>query len=350
MKSYKNIVIYYFTGTGNAEKVAYWISEIAAQMEVDAALVNIANIDRLHIDVPDPEALIIFISPVHGFNYPPVMLNFIWRFPRGKNDIALMNTRAGMLIGKFITPGITGVAFFLSALLLKLKGYDFRAMHPVDMPSNWISIHPGLNLNTIRYLHINNKEKVNVFAQRLISGKTSFKALREIVQDILCSPISLLYFCIGRFVFSKSFYASKDCNHCGICVKKCPVKAIIYVDKRPFWTFNCESCMRCMSNCPKKAIETGHGAMIGIIILNSSVLVGLFYTYFGKFFFDIKDTITGFILETSLFLISLMIWYRLIHYLMRFRFFERIMVFTSLTKYKFWGQRYKALSDKEFIK
>ena len=49
-------------------------------MEVDAALVNIANIDRFHVNVPDSESLIVFISPVHGFNYPPVMLNFIRRF------------------------------------------------------------------------------------------------------------------------------------------------------------------------------------------------------------------------------------------------------------------------------
>ena len=347
MKSYKKIVIYYFTGTGNSEKVANWISDIASEMEVDTILFNIANIDRLHIDTTDSEALIIFISPVHGFNYPPVMLNFIGRFPKGKNDIALMNTRAGMLIGKIITPGITGVAFFLSALLLKLKGYTIRALYPVDMPSNWISIHPGLNQHTVRYLHVKNKEKVDVFARRVISGKSCYKALREIVQDLVCSPVSLLYFFIGRFVFSKSFYASKDCNNCGICVKNCPVKAIVYVDKRPFWTFNCESCMRCMSNCPKKAIETGHGSMVGIMVLNSVVLVGLFYTYFERFFFNIKETIAGFILETVLFLISLMIWYRVTHFLMRFRFFERLMVYTSFTKYKFWGRRYRALDDKE---
>ena len=103
-----------------------------------------------------------------------------------------MNTRAGMLIGKLITPGITGVAFFLSAFFLKLKGYTIKAMYPVDMPSNWISIHPGLNQHTVKYLHIKNKERVYVFAQRIISGTPIFKAYREIVQDLLCLPISLL--------------------------------------------------------------------------------------------------------------------------------------------------------------
>ncbi len=39
--------------------------------------------------------------------------------------------------------------------------------------------------------------------------------------------------------------------------------------------------------------------------------------------------------------------HRIIHYLMRFKIFERLMVYTSLTKFKFWGRRYKALKEQE---
>jgi hypothetical protein len=55
---------------------------------------------------------------------PAIMLKFIRRFPKWKNKVVLMNTRAGMLIGKFITPGLTGIAFYLSALILFLKGFQ----------------------------------------------------------------------------------------------------------------------------------------------------------------------------------------------------------------------------------
>ena len=72
------------------------------------------------------------------------MLNFLIHFPKGRNKVLLINTRAGMLIGKWITPGLTGIAFYFSALVLKLKGYSIKAMFPVDLPSNWISVHPGL--------------------------------------------------------------------------------------------------------------------------------------------------------------------------------------------------------------
>ena len=50
-------------------------------------------------------------------------------------------------------------------------------------------------------------------------------------------------------------------------------------------------------------------------------------------------------IETALFLLFLGLMYRIVHYLMRFKIFERLMVYTSLTKFKFWGKRYKSLKD-----
>jgi hypothetical protein len=208
MKPICRIAIYYFSGTGNSRNVAFWISEVAARHDIECSLVNIGSINRLVTDPPPPGAMVIFISPVHGFNYPPVMLNFIARFPKGNNHVVLMNTRAGMLIGKWITPGLTGIAFYFASLILLLKGYSIRGMVPVDMPSNWISIHPGLNDRTVKYLHAKNKERVIRHAEIILSGKLYFRAVREIIQDILISPVSLLYYFIGRFGFAKTFYAS----------------------------------------------------------------------------------------------------------------------------------------------
>jgi ferredoxin len=347
MDASQKLVIYYFSGTGNSKNVANWLSQVANEKSIDCQLINIAQIDRLYIEKPDPEALIAFVSPVHGFNYPPVILNFVARFPKGKNNVLLINTRAGMLIGKYITPGLSGLTFYLSSLILKIKGYSIKAMFPVDLPSNWISIHPGLNAHTVKYLHEKNREKVTAFAERVLSGKSDFRSFREIVQDILISPISIGYYFVGRFLLSKTYYASKDCDNCNICIKGCPVKAIKLVDKRPFWTFNCESCMKCMCNCPKRAIETAHGFIIGFIIITSGFIYGLFFKYFSQFFFKIDNRILSEIVKILLFLGTLGISYRIVHYLMRFRAFERLMVYTSLTKYKFWGQRYKALKDKD---
>lgn len=345
MGPYTKLVVYYFSGTGNSENVAHWMAEIAREKGMAVQLNNIAKIDRLNVPAPDSGDLVAFISPIHGFNYPPVMLNFLLRFPKGQHNVLLLNTRAGMLIGKWNVPGLTGIAFYFSALILKLKGYSIRSMFPVDLPSNWISVHPGLNDRTVQYLHERNQAKVRRFARKVLDGGTDFRGVRELIQDLLISPVSLGYYFIGRFFFAKTYYASADCDNCGVCIKNCPAKAIKTVDNRPFWTFNCESCMHCMSYCPKRAIETAHGSVILITVLSSLVFSGLFYQYFGQLFFNIEHTLLGFILESALFLGILAVWYRLLHFAMRFRSIERLVVYTSLTKYKFWGRRYKALKN-----
>jgi ferredoxin len=342
MNPYRKVIIYYFSGTGNSRNVTNWISSIASEMNIEFELVNIGAADRLHPKVPDNNALVIFISPIHGFNYPPLVLNYIARFPKGNNKVILMNTRAGMLIGKYITPGLTGIAFYISALILKLKGYSIYGMYPVDLPSNWISVHPGLNDRTIKFIHEKIKSRIDKFAQQVLSGGKNFKALREIIQDIAVAPISLGYYFVGRFFIAKTYFASSDCNGCDLCIKNCPAKAITKINGRPYWTFRCESCMHCMSYCPKKAIETGHGFVVGFILLYS-VVISLFYSLIYKFHIGINSYLLQEIIEISIFLVLIAILYRVFHVMLRFKFFERLMVYTSLTKFKFWGKRYRAL-------
>jgi ferredoxin len=345
MTPIQKLIIYYFSGTGNSKNVALWFAKKATIQGILCHIISIADIDRKHIETPPSDALILFVSPVHGFNYPPVMMHFIMRFPRGRNKAVLMNTRAGMLIGNWNLPGLSGISLYFAALCLKIKGHSIQGTMPVDLPSNWISLHPGLNDRTIKLLHEKNRTRVDDFADIIISGKKSYKASPEIIQDIAVAPVSLGYYFIGRFLFSKSYYASSDCNNCDICMKNCPVKAIIKVDNRPFWTYNCESCMKCMSYCPKKAIETAHGSIAEYWILYSMVLIVVFHKYFDTWFFPIENWLIRWLIETSFFLIFLGIWYRIMHFMLRYRWFERFVVYTSLTKYKWWGRRYKALEE-----
>ena len=345
---YPKLIVYYFSGTGNSLKVALWLSQTAKEMNMETELINIANVATLHQSAPTPDALLAFTSPVHGFNYPPVMLHFIHRFPKGKNDILLINTRAGMLIGKWITPGLSGITFYFSGLRLLRKGYHIKAMYPVDLPSNWISVHPGLNEQTVTYLHEQNKKRVSSFAHKVLTGQPEFKkAASELIQDVIVAPVALGYYFFGRFMFAKTYFASAECDKCDACVKNCPVKAIIKVNNRPFWTLRCEKCMRCMSNCPKKAIETAHGSLLAFSVINSVALTAFFQNYIQILFFPIKNEFVEWIVQSIIFIGLFTVWYRIIHYLMHFKWIERAVVFTSLTRYKFWGRRYKAPRDKD---
>ena len=345
-KSYQNIIIYYFSGTGNSKQVAKWISEFAVTRSIDCKLFDISKTDISQVEPLDSSALIIIISPVHGFNYPKITLDFIRRFPSGKNKVVLMNTRAGMKIGSFITPGLTGIAFILSSLLLKRKGYKIVGQIPFDMPSNWISIHPALRENAVKFIHQKNYVRAEKHAERIFSGKNDFLAVRDLVQDILIAPVSLAYFLIGRFGLAKTFYASYKCDNCDICIKQCPVKAIEKINNRPYWTFNCESCMKCMNSCPKRAIETAHGLFIITIFIISTLSSLILTPLLPENFFNNS---TRFIIVNSVFIVFLWILYKAQHLLIGKKFIGKLISLTSLTYYKFWG-RYKSIPDYKWKK
>jgi len=344
MSKEQKVAIFWFSGTGNAAQIACWFHEQAKRKGLDCKLVNIAGCDWKDISALLDSALILIISPIHGFNFPKITLDFIRRFPKGTNPVVLMNTRAGMKIGKFVTPGLTGLAFLLASFLLKIKGYTIMGQIPFDMPSNWLSIHPALSKSAVRYLHKINHDMVERHSAKIFSGQKDFTACRDLVQDILISPLALGYYLAGRFVFAKSFYATANCDSCGLCVKQCPVQAIQLVQSRPFWTFQCESCMHCMNHCPKRAIETAHGLILIVSLLSSSVLTFLLHRVLP---FEISSSLLRFTGWSVIFIALVWVLYYMQHLLLRYRFFSKLWSFTSLTSYKFWG-RYNSIPDNQW--
>ena len=346
MSTYSEILIFYFSGTGNSKQVAKWISEFAVASSIDCKLFDISKTDISQLEPLDSNALIIIISPIHGFNFPKITLDFIAHFPKGKNKLVLMNTRAGMKIGSFITPGLTGIAFILASLLLKRKGYKIVGQIPFDMPSNWISIHPALRENAVKFIHQKNYDRVKKHSDTIFTGKKDLLALRDLIQDILIAPISLGYYLVGRYAFAKTFYASYKCDNCDVCIKQCPVKAIEKINNRPYWTFNCESCMKCMNSCPKRAIETAHGLFIITIFLISTLSSLILTPLLPES--GINDLIR-FLIVNSVFMAFLWILYKAQHLIIGKKFAGKMIAVTSLTHYKFWG-RYKSIPDYKWKK
>jgi Pyruvate/2-oxoacid:ferredoxin oxidoreductase delta subunit len=340
-------ILYYFSGTGNSKCVSHWLSKTFTDHNITVKEYNLAKSPR-RINVVPENTLIGFISPTHGFNFPPLMIHFILHFPRSANNKAfIMNTRAGMKAGRYFIPGLSGLAQFLTAIILLAKGYRIVGMRPVDLPSNWISLHPGLKQKVILSIFQRRRQEVKHFAEKLIAGGSDYTALKDLVQDILISPVGVLYYLFGRFAFAKSFIASSACNFCNLCIRECPVQAIKTINGRPFWTYKCESCMHCMNRCPQRAIETAHGFIAATIFsANAAILICAFPIL------KIDVILSGILpawsasllillIKTLVFFGILLLNYRLTHYLLRFRWFEKLIVYTSLTKYKFW-RRYRA--------
>lgn len=351
MADWNSLYIYYISGTGNARMSSQWIGEEAVRRGLKTVVQQIDRLEDIRMPEPGDRPLIGFAFPTHGFNAAPIMLKFIAGFPPHLcREIFLLNTRAGMKLSKLFLPGLSGIALMLPAFMLWLKGYKCIGFRSVDLPSNWISLHPGIKKSVIESIYAKREPQVRIFANRILSGEKIYRGLYSIPVDLLISPVAAGYYVAGRFFLAKTFIANNNCNNCGICIKECPTASIKYVNNRPYWKLTCESCMRCMNNCPQRAIETAHGMATLIIVLVSAANTWLIMFLINSFNISPDDLwwkIASQLLGLGVMVGSAALIYMVMHYLMRLRPISFLVRFTSLTTLPFWRRyRYHAASRK----
>lgn len=337
---YNNLIIYYLSGTGNALNSARWITEEANKKNIKTFLFPIDRKKKPDVPETKGKTLIGFCYPTHGFAPPWSMLKFIFKFPRLKNfDFFLLNTRAGMKFSKIYFPGLSGVAQILPMLFLLIKGFKIAGLLPIDLPSNWISLHPGLSQKATEQIAQRRKAQIIKYSNNLLEKGRSYnyKVFLYVPLDLLVAPISFLYLFVGRFIIAKSFMATSDCGDCRLCIDNCPTGALKMKDNRPYWSFSCESCMRCISTCPTKSIQTAHSFWLSVLYISSSLpLSYLLVSYLDKYnikifsyFRNPLDIIISWVITLMLFYVAYWIFFLLIRYKYINKFFE----YTSLTRY-----------------
>jgi ferredoxin len=350
MDKWNSLYIYYISGTGNARKSSEWIAEEAKLRGLKTVVQQIDRLENIIFPEEDEKALFGFAFPTHGFNSAPIMLKFLAGFPPGLGkEVFLLNTRAGMKLYKLFLNGLSGVALLLPAFILWLKGYKCIGFRPVDLPSNWISLHPGLKKKVIESIVVRCEKNVRKFANKILSGKKVYRGLFSLPIDLLISPIALGYYFGGRFFLAKTFVASNKCNNCGLCIRECPTSSIIMVQNRPYWKLSCESCMRCMNICPQRAIETAHGMAIAFWVLFTALNTQIILFILNSL--NIQQEAWWWIVSTQLIGIAGMVLtatflYRIMHYAMGFKPVRTIIRFTSLTALPFW-RRYKFFKNRK---
>lgn len=345
MEKWDSLYIYCFSGTGNALASSKWIAGEAGKRGIKSFVQEIDKTSNIAFPDPKESSLVGFTFPTHGFNAAPIMIRFISSFPKGLcKETFVLNTRAGMKLYKIFLPGLSGIALLIPALLLRLKGYRCIGFRSVDLPSNWIPLHPGLKEKVIRSIFTRCEKIVRKFANKIFSGEKVCQGLYSLPVDLLISPVALGYYLGGRFFLSKTFIANNKCNNCGICIKECPTSSIKMVSGRPYWKLSCESCMRCLNHCPKRAIEAAHGMATGFIILITAA-----DTRILMFFLDTLKVSPGawwWEISSSLISIAMMVaiaavLYRIMHLGMGIRPIRYLIRFTSLTTFPFW-RRYSS--------
>lgn len=208
---YRSLVIHFMSGTGNSFRAATWLKEISSTKGINSQLNQIIKINRNRNLGQGFSDLIGLIFPTHGFTAPWQVIKFALGLPKGRRKHAfVIATRAGTRIASIPFPDLEGTAAYLIALILVLKGYIVRGVMGLDMPSNWMSLHWGLNSVNSEFIINRAKVKTNAFFKSVLKGRQVFQGIISLFFGLILSPISIAYLFIGRFFLSKLFLLRKD--------------------------------------------------------------------------------------------------------------------------------------------
>lgn len=352
---YKNVVTYFWSGTGNSYRVSTWIGKTAEENGLKTEVLSIDKSNPIEEIKDGNDFLMGIVFPTHGFTVPWHMLKFVWSLPsRSSTHAFCIATRAGLKCGPLFIPGISGSATFIIALILMIKGYNVRGSMSVDMPSNWYSLHPIQNKKSHEAIINRAKFKVGRFKDKILSNtKVWFTVnnLYEITWGILLSFISVGYLFMARFFLAKLFFANKNCDGCGVCASYCPVEAIKMWGKenpKPYWKYNCESCMRCAAFCPHNAIEAGHSWGVILYFIAGVPIASYLISWLDIYILGIGNFKGHWIVDIMNIIYyypAIFISYYIFNALIRIPSINWIFAHTTMTHMNFWG-RYREPNTK----
>jgi Pyruvate/2-oxoacid:ferredoxin oxidoreductase delta subunit len=237
------------------------------------------------------------------------------------------------------TPGIEGTGTAVLTLILVLKGYRVRGAVGVDMPSNWLAVHPGLSPQAVAGIVQRAEGRVADLMDRILSGGRRFQGWIPLLVGLYFFHISLAYLFIGRLFLAKMLYASDHCDGCTLCAASCPNGGIKMVGsgerRRPYWTFRCESCMRCMAYCPTRAVEANYLLGVGVYVLAAAIPTATMVSWLKGWIpgLDWSSGIPGLALETVYAIGILGLAYPLFHLLLGVGWVNRLLTLITPTHY-----------------
>jgi ferredoxin/flavodoxin len=248
MDSEKLIEIVCFSGTGGtARTVDYMDKAIRTRgCEVHRTLLDKSKNSEVEsaAQYDKPHDILIVIYPVHAFDAPEPIYEWIGNLPQANGLPAAVISVSG---GGEVWPNTASRVGCIKAL--ERKGYKVFYERMLIMPSNiFVDTNDHLAMHLLNCLPV----KAEHCISEILSGTGRRKQ----------SPISAGFVSgIGKLEkygarrFGKKLSATEACNACGWCERSCPRKNIFMDNGRPNFGGQCIACLRCFYGCPKSAIK-----------------------------------------------------------------------------------------------
>lgn len=237
------IVCYFFSGTGNTRRVCELLMAELNGEGHETILYPIAAGNAP--PMPKDADMLLVGYPVHAFNAPAPVINFLKTLPQGSGRSCFLVRTSGEPLKLNHAAGIT------PKRILRRKGFSVKGEFHYVMPYNIIFRHSdGM------------AARMNLAMERRIADDARSVANNEgalcrngIFRRIVSFVLRIEHPAIKKI--GRRFRVSDDCVGCGKCETVCPQGNIRMQDGKPVFGKNCAGCMGCSFFCPKDALRIG---------------------------------------------------------------------------------------------
>lgn len=234
-------VIYWFSGTGNSLVVAMDLAKALG----DTELIPIARMINRN-NLPASEKMGV-VFPVYAFGLPVIVRRFLHQAPVASAKYIYTVATMG---------GLAGTVHQEARTLLAKRGATLAAGWSIVMPGNYPVLSAPPPVEKQARIFAKAQQRIGRIAAGVSAGITG---IFEDTRLPLRWPLEIMHnFTGNKFSDADSnFVVGKNCKHCAVCAKICPVENIRLVEGKPVWMHHCEQCMACLQWCPAQAIEYG---------------------------------------------------------------------------------------------
>jgi ferredoxin/flavodoxin len=271
----ESIGLCYFSGTGNTQVVAELLETALKRHGAEVTTVRMEHVlqDKVQFD-PQAFDLVGIGHPIHGFDVPRIVYDFVNRLPQIANKRTFILKTAADFIS------VNNGASKSVIRRLRHKGYNVFYDRIICMPSNWAMKYEDAFAKQLCYVAI---AKADHMADEVLAGKSRVLRVNPLFR--WTARLVSRGEDLGARLFGRMLRITDACTDCGRCIDNCPTANIRRQDNKIAFGYSCVFCMRCIYSCPQKAIVPRFGRFCVLkdgydvrAIINNSDIEGNFVT------------------------------------------------------------------------
>lgn len=238
------VLICYFSGTGNTQKVVEcYADEFKTKYGDEVTVVRME--DAFECDVNDFDIVGIGY-PVHAFNAPSIVLKFCKRLPKltAKKQAFIVNTSGEPL-------QLNNISSFKLTAVLRRRNIVVSNEYHYCMPYNMIFRHG----DEMAYRMWNTAQLLAPLDIAEIRSNKPHKLKRIFMGGFIAWIMRCEHW--GGRLNGKQYKVNEHCINCQKCINICPTHNIRMENGKMKFGWKCLMCMRCAHLCPTNAIKIG---------------------------------------------------------------------------------------------